>query len=264
MICKYFDSIINWILVYRVWKNDSKMPSSKKVMQLSCWPIRRMSGSKVIGSASSAVGHIHGKRILITTYHSIAKAGEWRIEMECDTKTMKSILRGFSQFNFVQKIMHSTGEVIQSDVAYAFIGDEYYSKLQYITKYGKIINSTDRIESDFQITNDPDTKQRYGFYGQIQPSKEEHFLKLGHIVHSGLTYLRKEDEYLVFNFPNKLRDECVYGCSGAPIIGEDGKTYGIVCFGKADKNELYCISIKQLSGIIQASILEITNPVETN
>ena len=100
------------------------------------------------------------------------------------------------------------------------------------------------------LTEEPKSTESYGFCGMILPTHEKHpghFIVGGELrIYSGLSYLRKEDDYHIFKLPfdHHPGHEHFKGCSGAPILSESGALVGLVCKGCKKANEIYAISLK--------------------
>ncbi|MFI3035873.1 hypothetical protein ACH54D_03210, partial [Atlantibacter hermannii] len=99
------------------------------------------------------------------------------------------------------------------------------------------------------LENQPYANTKYGFCGLIKPSIDQcggnNSLVTEPRIYTGLEYLRTEGDYHYFKLPFKHPGHQHFqGCSGAPIIGEDGKLVALVCGGNIDTDELWGISLK--------------------
>ena len=89
---------------------------------------------------------------------------------------------------------------------------------------------------------DPDKETIYGFSGEIMPEliPEQNAFVTDYRVYHGLRYDRRENDMHFFKMPEKHPGhEWFKGCSGAPIIGENGKVVSLVSGGCIERNEIY-------------------------
>jgi len=88
----------------------------------------------------------------------------------------------------------------------------------------------------------PQKNTIYGFSGDIMPTiipQENAFVTDFHMF-LGLKYDRYENDMYYFKMPEKHPGhEWFRGCSGAPIVGEDGKIVSLVKGGCTKNNEIY-------------------------
>ena len=90
--------------------------------------------------------------------------------------------------------------------------------------------------------SEPNKETYYGFSGSVLPTliQDQNTFETEHHIYHGLKYDRLEDDMYYFKMPEKHPGhELFEGCSGAPIIGEDGKVVSLVSGGCIKKNEIY-------------------------
>jgi hypothetical protein len=84
----------------------------------------------------------------------------------------------------------------------------------------------------------------YGFAGEIKPEKHGPNWAATHVTYPGLTYLSSEREVHTFSLPvQHPGHEEFRGCSGAPIVGNDGEVVALVLRGCPMKNTIEGLSL---------------------
>ena len=70
-------------------------------------------------------------------------------------------------------------------------------------------------------------------------------------VYEGLSYLRSEDDYHVFELPmSHPGHEFFKGASGAPVIDDLGQVVALVCAGCIDTDEIWAISLARFRTVL--------------
>ena len=116
---------------------------------------------------------------------------------------------------------------------------------------GKII-----IDLDTEITAEPDKTKLYSFFGYIKPSYDENnILHMTPTLKHNLKYQGSDKYFHRFLTPKIITSkEDFQGCSGAPIIDNDGKFVGLACKLKEGTKLLYGFSAKEFIKLLKISI----------
>jgi hypothetical protein len=108
---------------------------------------------------------------------------------------------------------------------------------------------------NFEFVGNPVNKKKYGFYGNINNRFNGASLLSEPKLEFPLTYKSSSGRYHIFNTMSKIQREKDYeGCSGAPILGEDGEIIGLVASVNPHSNLLFAFSIKECKKLLDISI----------
>jgi hypothetical protein len=95
---------------------------------------------------------------------------------------------------------------------------------------------------------EPNNEIEYGFSGDIKPISmpDLNAFETTQHIYRGLKYSRLENDMHYFKLPeDHPGHEMFKGCSGAPIIGEDGKVVSLVSGGCTINNEIYGCNLQK-------------------
>lgn len=206
-------------------------------------------GGMLTGIASGCFVRYDGKKLLLSVQHATGNGAVWAIQQQYVPNKGTELYK-LGNINFLMKVNIDTKEVVDVDFSYVEVPETTFAKRQEIDFYTHSIISEGFIsELCSSLDVSPNTKTKYGFSGLVQPSLEQHggkeCLVTERRVYTGLKYLRTDGDYHYFELPfTHPGHEHFQGCSGAPIIGEDGELVALVCGGSTQSNELWGISLK--------------------
>lgn len=99
---------------------------------------------------------------------------------------------------------------------------------------------------DTDLTCPPRSDEIYAFAGRVRSEFHQgvNALVSDMVVYPGLSFLRQENEMLIFKLPvEHPGHEAFRGCSGAPIIGKDRRPVALVCSGDPAEGTIAGISL---------------------
>ena len=214
------------------------------------------------GIASGCLVLFCQKRFLLTVEHATGNKGNWAIELEYD-KSKGAKLYQLGSMNFVMQftLPNIEGEVV--DFAYVEIPQDLEVFRHFLTPQGDTIRKDLVYTYSDGLDNMPSKEDTFSFSGCVMPEKSPNLYEPDrpYIIkefrcYEGLNYLRKEGELLFFKLPfDHPGDDHFKGCSGAPLINSKNEVVGLICGRYTENDEIYAISLKAMSAILEASIL---------
>ena len=72
-----------------------------------------------------------------------------------------------------------------------------------------------------------------------------------------MSFIKEDNEFYVFKLDGKHLGHINYqGCSGAPILEDNGKMVGLVVKGNEEKNLIYGIKISLYKSLLEVDLLQ--------
>jgi hypothetical protein len=213
---------------------------------LSSIPLKNLDGSaEPQGFASGCLIDYCGKRLLLSVEHATSQPGAWAIEMRF-TPGKGTELYQVGAMNFLQQLSLTNFQRETIDLSYVIVQSDLTPVYQILNQNGTIETELPRRICGISFEEKPDRRLKYGFSGHTRFSREMHtlinpdlaFLFTVPKTQMDLRYEGSEGHHLLFALPDAHPGhEHFKGCSGAPIIGEDGSIIGLVV-GPWQKAEL--------------------------
>lgn len=213
------------------------------------------------GFASGCLMDYHGRRLLLTVAHAAQQGPPLALALGWDPAMRRVKLWKLGGLNFLGRGEFVTGmelhqlKVKEVDFAYVDVPSNLEPRLEKIDSHtGKIVESRACTvwPADAITEAVPDT--RYGFAGHTKQSLEEHALIADDVtfcfselrVCFPLSFVGAQDDLLRFQLPVEHPGHDYFrGCSGAPIIDEEGRVVALVCQGNLDESAIYGISLRR-------------------
>lgn len=201
-------------------------------------------------TASGALIDYGGKRVLLTVEHATRDQKRWAIQLRHDPGKGTKVF-GLGAMCFLRK-----GKLADPKKAVDFVDFSYVEVPTAIRAFRQELDDTGAtILREAPITvhtaslsDVPEAGENYGFCGMVMAAIEHHprmTALSGEIrVNSGLKYLRTEDDFHIFElpFPHPGHDH-FEGCSGAPVLGENGKLVGLISGGDIPSNTIHVLAL---------------------
>jgi hypothetical protein len=218
-----------------------------KWMVITSVPLRRLgAGGAVQARASGCMIDYLGRRFVLATPHVVTRESTgWAIDLGNRQGGGAEI---FTPTGFAYAGEFSRGATLpfrETDFCFAEVPTDLVSIYKHETFRG-VFDVRPRHVFDTDLCVEPDLKQIYAFAGEVGTEFHEgvNALVADMVVYPGLRFLRQEDEMLVFQLPEEHpgHDQFV-GCSGAPIVGRDGRPIALVCSGDSSTGTIRGISL---------------------
>lgn len=181
-------------------------------------------------------------RFLLTVFHVAEKSSKWCAQIKFNEKVQKIEVLFLNQFSFIGDFSDNKESIKDVEFSFHPIRSDFMWYFHNRNWEGKTIELKERPVLTVNDIGEPSKDTYYGFSGDIQPTSIPHlnaFETTQHIYH-GLKYDRFENDMHYFKMPeNHPGHEWFKGCSGAPIVGEDGKVVSMVSGGCIKNNEIY-------------------------
>jgi hypothetical protein len=234
--------------------------SWKENIVLASVPLWKYNGIMPIANASGCIVEYAGAKFLLSIAHATIADSEWCMEIKSvdsiggiPTTVLQPVMMNslrevrfipekndFTEIKIVDFTYRKLPSSLTSDHVIAIVGDQ------------QVISAERTIfKTDFEVI--PDTKKRYGFYGNVNFSGVKgRRIVFEHRLEYDLSYIKTEGEYHVFKLPHKYGAHSNYqGCSGAPIIDSDNNIVALVAFGERSTNSIYGIDISKYKATLE-------------
>jgi len=181
-------------------------------------------------------------RFLLTVFHVAEKSSKWCAQIKFNEKVQKIEVLFLNQFCFIGDFGDNKKSIKDVEFSFHPIRSDFIWYFHNRNWEGKTIELKERPVLNVNDIGEPSKDTYYGFSGDIQTTLIPHlnaFETTQHIYH-GLKYDRFENDMHYFKMPeDHPGHEWFKGCSGAPIVGEDGKVVSMVSGGCIKSNEIY-------------------------
>ncbi len=183
-----------------------------------------------------------GGRYLLTVFHVAQESSKWCAQIKFDDESQKIEVLFLNEFSYLAN--YSGNKKAIKDVEFSFhpVQPDFKSFYHNRNWKGETLELKERPVFTVDDISEPNKDTYYGFSGDIKPiliPDLNAFETTQHIYH-GLKFDRVENDMLYFKLPeDHPGHEMFQGCSGAPIIGEDGKVVSLVSGGCDKTNEIY-------------------------
>jgi hypothetical protein len=164
--------------------------------------------------------------------------------------------------NFFKRIDTATMNSTTLDFSYVEIQENVVPTRHIVDLHGDTISRVDILTftPPFGIT--PNVGEQCAFEGAVKPSTYPNAFNENRpvyeteiITYEGLKYLRRENDFCVFQLPfEHPGHEWFKGCSGAPILNPSGRPVGLVASGDIDSNEIFAIALDALIPVVESTL----------
>lgn len=187
-------------------------------------------------------------RFLITVFHVPEKSAKWCARIKFNEKVQETEVLFLNEFSFIADFSEDKKTIKDVEFSFHPVRSDFTCYFHNRNWEGKTLEYKERPVFTLEDIGDPNRETYYGFSGDIQPTiipDLNAFETKLHIYH-GLKYDRFENDLHYFKMPeNHPGHDCFKGCSGAPIIGEDGKVVSLVSGGCIKNNEIYGCNLQK-------------------
>jgi hypothetical protein len=228
---------------------------------LSSIPLRKIDSQLLpVDIASGCLIDYLGTRIVLSVFHATKRDGNWAIEVKYEPDKGTQLYRP-GGFHYLGLMKLGSANIDEVDFSYREVSSDLISYYQEISPSGHILSEKERevFQPDFDVQ--PDTKEIYGFAGQVMPEMHGTSALVTEMrVYPGLKYVGTEDSYHVFELPvPHPGHEHFRGCSGAPIIDTKGNIVALVCHGDIDRNVIFGISLSKYKVVLDVTYGNVGN-----
>ena len=219
------------------------------LIKYSSVQLRKHEGNDMPSSiGSGCLLDFKGRRFLLTVFHVTEKSSKWSAQIKYNDKVHKVEVLFLNAFSFLAD--YSKNKKSIKDVEFSFhpVHPDLTFYFHNRTWKDETVEIKERPVFTVDDIGEPNKEIYYGFSGDIKPTSMPDlnaFETTQHIYH-GLKYDRLENDMHYFKLPeDHPGHEMFQGCSGAPIIGEDGKVVSLVSGGCAINNEIYGCNLQK-------------------
>jgi hypothetical protein len=229
-----------------------------------------------IGSASGCLITYKGKKFLLSVSHAILSEGRWGMELEYDIKKMGIkyycpifgwMTQGKINVDVATKDFNAPIDSLIEDprtidIAYAEIPDDINPIDEYFDFEAGIKYFCPKNVIQTNLLDKPVIGVNYSFYGNVRTivNNEYKAIILTPQMQLNVRYVcdYKED-YHRFGLVEVIKDcKDFKGCSGAPIIDEEGRLVSLVTNGIVTTNVILGIKLDKLKVALDAELNDFT------
>jgi hypothetical protein len=212
-----------------------------------------------IGYASGCLISYRDRTFVATVAHATDNMGNWAVEIGFDTKQGKMALYQLGQMGFVKKFVLKRGKLKEReyDFSYKLLTEDIFPRRQILNEEGAILEDQAILPVVTELADKPEAGKRYGFWGCTKQRKSGNFLKVTPKYEAELSYERvgEYNQLYLFRSPNAYKSYEEYkGCSGAPILSEDGELVALVVEGDKKKTGIFGLPIHTIRPLLDVEI----------
>lgn len=219
-------------------------------------PIQKQLPERPDNTATGCVVDYGGKRLLLTVEHGAARGSGWAIEL--GHREGQLFFYPLEDLRVFGKLSFNTLHMSLVDFAIASLPSRFESHSQDFDEDGNVIHEEPRLVLTPAFGERPKTSVVYGFSGyrlyELFPdhcAPRRQILQFEQRVFDHLEFVDEEEEYSIFKFPNRHPgDDEIRGCSGAPVLGQDGSFVGLVCGGNERKGTVHALSLWRFKSML--------------
>ncbi len=221
----------------------------QELIKYSSVQLRKLNDDGIpCGFGSGCILDFKKHRFLLTVFHVAEKSSKWCAQVRFNDEVQQLEVLFLNKFSYIADFSEDKKSI--NDVEFSFhpVRSDFISYFHNRNWKGETLELRERPVFTVDTIGEPKKETSYGFSGDIQPTSFPDinaFETTQHIYH-GLKYDRSENNMHYFKMPeNHPGHEWFEGCSGAPIIGEDGKVVSLVSGGSTKNNEIYGCNLQK-------------------
>lgn len=215
----------------------------------------RLRDSEPVDFGSGCIVLYCNYRLLLTVFHVVEHCNDWYLQGKVDWENNRSLLYPIGEMNYLKRLNLNPYQIENVDFVYSFIPDNV-KPFWYGGDGKREIVEVENIISDINFDIEMSLQKKYRFWGIIGRSydkKHPYFqsrIERGRELFMTLRYAKKDKDLYVFeveesNFGEKHPgDPFIKGCSGSPIMDDDGNIVSLVCSGKKQQNYIFGLALK--------------------
>jgi len=200
------------------------------------------------GFGSGCLLDFKNNRFLLTVFHVAEKSSEWCAQIKYNAEVEKIEVLFLNQFSYLADYTDDKKQFKDVEFSFHPVRPDFTSYFHNRNWKGETIEFKERPVFTVDDIGEPNKEMYYGFSGDIQPVSipDLNAFETKQLIYHGLKYDRLENDMHYFKLPeDHPGHEMFQGCSGAPIIGEDGKVVSLVSGGCAINNEIYGCNLQK-------------------
>lgn len=212
------------------------------------------------GMGSGCLMDYYGHRLLLTVLHNTFSGRPLALEIEWVEEKRRMAMWKLGGLHSLDRAQLDPGGNLRAqpgyiDFAYVDLPTDIAPRLQKIDWYTtQITESRPATVWSASAISEPTASARYGFAGHTKPSLEDHSLVVPDVkcrftelrTCFPLTYVASQGDFHLFRLPvEHPGHDSFKGCSGAPIIDEDGHVVALVSRGDTEQSLIYGLSLQR-------------------
>jgi hypothetical protein len=200
------------------------------------------------GIGSGCLLDFKGNRFLLTVFHVTEKSSKWSAQIKFNDEVQKFEALFLNEFSYLADYSEDKKAIKNVEFSFHPVRPDFKSYYNNRTWNGETLEIKERPVFSVNDIGEPNKEMSYGFSGDIQPTSmpDLNGFETTQHIYRGLKYSRLENDMHYFKLPeDHPGHEMFRGCSGAPIIGEDGKVVSLVSGGCTTNNEIYGCNLQK-------------------
>lgn len=217
---------------------------------------------KPINHASACLVKYRDHLFILTVAHATGNQGNWAIEMRyVSGKGVELYQLGGMGFLTSGKIKHNKLKSQEVDFSYKLLTQALAPRHQVLSTSGGVMSDEPKLTLESDLSLAPDPAGEYGFWGLTRQTFNSHHLISTPKLELGMKFERTEGDRVFFKTCRPYKTYKDYrGCSGAPILGNDGGLVSLVVEGDKRKTGIYGLDLRNYRCLLDAEIDLAANP----
>ncbi|MFT5296632.1 MAG: hypothetical protein ACI9YH_002652 [Colwellia sp.] len=221
----------------------------QELIKYSSVQLRKLNDDGIpCGFGSGCILDFKKHRFLLTVFHVAKKSSKWCVQGKFNDEVQQLEALFLNEFSYIADFSEDKKSINNVEFSFHPVRPDFISYFHNRNWKGETLELRERPVFTVDTIGEPNKETSYGFSGDIQPTSFPDlnaFETTQHIYH-GLKYDRSENNMHYFKMPeNHPGHEWFEGCSGAPIIGKDGKVVSLVSGGSIKDNEIYGCNLQK-------------------
>ena len=225
-------------------------------LALSSVPLRKLNDTNIpIGFASGCLLRYKEKLFLLSVAHA-TRTGRWALELSIDNSGEGTRLYQFGTVNLLASGNLFSGRFQEVDFSYVEIHDQLVGDLApYLLLPDEndpsVIMHIPRSELKSDLSTIPNFDNTFGFCGLVRNFEKNGILRADIRLETDLKYIGNFDDMYMFRLNTEYNDSDDYrGCSGAPILDQDGGLISLIVSGLKEKNAILGIALRHYKSVL--------------
>lgn len=204
--------------------------------------VKRSADGDPCGFGSGCLLDYKDRRFLITVFHVAQKSSSWCVRVKFHEDKEQTEVLFLNQFNYLGDFNKDKTKIVDVEFSFHPVRPDFKCYFENRDWRGEKEESREAPVLHSELVEEPNILTSYGFSGNIRPDllPDQNAIVTDHHIYHGLKYDRTENNMHYFKMPEEHPGHDYFeGCSGAPIIGEDGKVVSLVSGGLIESNEIF-------------------------
>jgi len=224
-------------------------PEAQTLLALTSLPLTTLTQAHLPDDfASGCIAVVNARLVLLTVIHVRQRNANWSVALRYDDKVGRMIHYQLGQMSFLAAMrLEGDGVAAAEEVEFAYkVLPEPIAPMHDRIRRHRVHATTPKLFLA-QAPAQPSPAAEYGFYGITYPDLGDgNILRCRPKLQDGLCFTGEDQGLLCFRTPAPYRDfEEFQGCSGAPILDQDGNLVSLVVEGDPGRTMIKGVNLRR-------------------